>query len=191
MMTFLHGDDRVYNNIFIQNWPVRPEETRKDMGFTMHDNQVQGTSVFDEYPVYDEWIQHFEPDNPQPNMMAMQDWHFGKLPVWISGNAYFNGAESWVHEKEKFQGGGGAYAQLAERDGRLYLETNVYEQLKGWTAELIDSDALGEAFEPEQRFENPDGSPIFFDTDFLGNHRSLAAMPGPFADADAAKEALL
>ena len=187
MMTFLHGDDRVYNNIFIQNWPVEPEEIREDMGFTMRDNQVQGTGVFDGYPDYAEWISHFELDNPQPNMMALQEYHFGRLPVWIGGNAYFNGAVSWTGEKNRFMGGDGAYARLTEKDGRLYLDTNVYDLLKGWSADLIDSDVLGEAFEPEQRFENPDGSAIFFNRDCLGNPRSLSAMPGPFADAAAAK----
>ena len=189
MMTFLHGDDRIYNNIFIQNWPVKPEETRRDMGFAMRDNQVQGTGVFDEYPTYDEWISRFELDNPQPNMMVLQDYHFQKLPVWINGNAYFGGAQSWKNEREKFMGGS-AYVRLTERDGKRYLDTNVYALLKGWTTDLIDSDTLGEAFEPSQRFENPDGSTIVFDRDYFGNHRGLSAMPGPFADGDAAKAAL-
>jgi hypothetical protein len=105
--------------------------------------------------------------------------------VWVKGNAYFNGAVSWNNDGEKFSGEG-AYARLTERDGKLYLDTNVYELLGGWTTDLVDSDTLGEAFEPEQRFENPDGSPIFFDRDYLGNHRSLSAAPGPFADAEAA-----
>ena len=30
----------------------------------MMDNQVQGTSVFDDFPTYDEWIIPFELDNP-------------------------------------------------------------------------------------------------------------------------------
>ena len=183
MMTFLHGDDRIYNNIFVQNWPVKPLEIKEDMGFIMFDNQVQGTSVFDEFPTYEEWVKPFELDNPQPNMFVMQDYHFKKLPVWVKGNAYFNGAESWKHESDKFIGGSGAYAKLAERDGRLYLDTNVYELLGDYSTDLVDSDTLGEAFEPEQRFENPDGSAIFFDTDYLGSHRSLSALPGPFAAA--------
>ena len=58
-MTFLHGDDRFYNNIFIQNYPVEETETVEDMGFKMEDNQEVGTHVFDEYPTYDEWISHF------------------------------------------------------------------------------------------------------------------------------------
>lgn len=51
-MTILHGDDRIYNNIFIQNWPVKEAEIKEDMGFMMADNEIVGTGVFDEYPTY-------------------------------------------------------------------------------------------------------------------------------------------
>ena len=104
----------------------------------------------------------------------------------MKGNAYFNGAESWKHETDKLIGGSGVYAKLVEKDGACYLDTNVYELLGDYTTDLIDSDTLGEAFEPEERFENPDGSAIFFDTDYFGNHRALSAVPGPFADATSA-----
>ena len=189
MMTILHGDDRIYNNIFIRAWPDGQRGVPGETGLDSPEVHAQGTAVFDDYPTWDEWIAHFELDNPQPDMVGMQDWHFHSLPVWIGGNAYFNGAGSWKNETEKFTGDG-AYARLAERDGKLWLDTNVYELLGGWSAGLIDSDVLGEAFEPEQRFENPDGSAIRFDTDYLGNHRALSAMPGPFADAQAAKGAV-
>ena len=187
MMTFLHGDDRIYNNIFIQNWPVKPEEIKEDMGFIMVDNQVQGTSVFDDFPTYEEWIKAFELDNPEPNMFVMQDYHFGKLPVWINGNAYFNGATAWKNETDHFVNTADkVYVNLVEKDGRYTLETNVYEILGDYTTSIIDSDVLGEAFEPEERFENPDGSTITFDRDYFGNHRSLTAVPGPFAAKEAA-----
>ena len=181
MMTFLHGDDRVYNNIFIQNWPVKPEEVKEDMGFIMIDNQVQGTGVFDDFPTYDEWIVPFEPDNPEPNMFVMQDYHFGKLPVWINGNAYFNGAVAFKKEADHFiNTDDKVYVNLVEKDGQYTLQTNVYEVLGNYTTSIIDSDVLGEAF------ENPDGSTIIFDRDYFGNHRSLKAVPGPFATAEAA-----
>lgn len=184
MMTFLHGDDRIYNNIFIQNWPVKPTETKEDMGFIMQDNQIQGTDVFDDFPTYDEWIIPFELDNPEPNMFTMQDYHFQKLPVWVNGNAYFNGAKSWKHETYKYMDKKQqAYVNLVEENGTYRIETNIYNLLDGWTTSIIDSDVLGEAFEPEQRFENPDGSTIVFNRDFHGNLRSLSALPGPFANA--------
>lgn len=184
MMTFLHGDDRIYNNIFIQNWPVNPTEIKEDMGFIMQDNQIQGTDIFDDFPTYDEWIIPFELDNPEPNMFTMQDFHFQKLPVWVNGNAYFNGARSWKHETHKYMDKKQqAYVNLIEKCGTYKIETNIYNLLNGWTTSIIDSDVLGEAFEPEQRFENPDGSTIVFNRDYHGNLRSLNALPGPFANA--------
>ena len=184
MMTFLHGDDRIYNNIFIQNWPVKPTEIKEDMGFIMQDNQIQGTDIFDDFPTYDEWIIPFELDNPEPNMFTMQDFHFQKLPVWVDGNAYFNGARSWKHETHKYiDEKQQAYVNLIEKDGTYRIETNIYNLLDGWTTSIIDTDVSGEAFEPEQRFENPDGSTIVFNRDYHGNLRSLNALPGPFANA--------
>ena len=181
MMTFLHGYDRIYNNIFIQNWPVKPLEIKEDMGFVMFDNQVQGTDVFDDFPTYEEWIENFELDNPQPNMFMMQDYHFAKLPVWVNGNAYLNDAKSWKNEKEMFMDSATkAYVNLVEKDGEYFLDTNVYDILKDFTSAQIDSDVLGKAFEPEQRFENPDGSTIHFDTDYFGNRRGDRTLPGPF-----------
>lgn len=186
MMTFLHGDDRIYNNIFIQNWPVKPLEVKEDMGFVMYDNQVQGTDIFDEFPTYEEWIEPFELDNPQPNMFVMQDFHFGKLPVWIRGNAYLNGAKPWKHEEGLYRNDQDeVYVKLIEDDGKYRLETNLYDVLQDFQTSILDSDVLGKAFEPEQRFENPDGSAIVFDRDYFGNERSLSALPGPFASAEA------
>ena len=93
-MTILHGDNRIYNNIFVQNWPVTQTEVKQDMGFMMADNQTVGTGVFDEYPTYEDWIAHFDLDKPA-DMRKLTEYHFAHLPVWIDGNAYFNGAVSW------------------------------------------------------------------------------------------------
>lgn len=44
------------------------------------------------------------------------------------------------------------------------------------------------AFEPDERFENPDGSAIIFDSNYLGEHRGIAVVPGPLASEEAAKK---
>ena len=80
--------------------------------------------------------------------------------------------------------------ELVEEDGKYFLKTNVYDVMKEFNVGIIDSDLLGYAFEPEQRFENPDGTAILFDTDYLGEHRGVAAIPGPFASAEAAGKLL-
>lgn len=190
-MSILHGDDRFYNNIFIQKWPVETAETKEDMGFKMEDNQVVGTDVFDEYPTYDEWIAWFEMDKPA-DMGKLAQYHFSHLPVWVDGNAYFNGAKACKNEKTNLiDTQHNVYAELTEKDGKLFLDTNVYDLLEDFKEGIINSDILGYAFEPEQRFEDPDGSTIIFNEDFLGEHRGISTIPGPFASKEAAMKALI
>lgn len=45
---------------------------------------------------------------------------------------------------------------------------------------MISTMVLGEAFEPEELFENPDGSPITFNEDYWGKHRKIYPVSGPF-----------
>ncbi len=150
-MTILHGDNRFYNNIFVQKWPSDDAVILHDIDDGMdHENRRAGTWVFDEYPTYEEWHSQFDFSAPA-NMAELEKAHFGKLPVWSEGNLYLNGARACRQEKEG-------------------------------ECRMITSDILGKAFEPEQRFEAPDGSDIIFDTDYYGNKRTGEIVPGPFAD---------
>ena len=151
------------------------------MGFKMEDNQEVGTRVFDEYPTYEEWISWFEMDKPA-NMGELAQYHFSHLPVWVNGNAYFNGAKPCKNEKSNLvDETNKVTVELVEKDGHYYLKTNVYDLLGDFKDGIITSDILGYAFEPEQRFENPDGTPIQFDADYFGGHRGAGVLPGPFA----------
>ena len=115
-------------------------------------------------------------------MRALAQYHFGHLPVWIDGNAYFNGAEVWQHENHYWKDDETPVTvSLDEVDGKMVLRTNAGEALKDFTGGIITTDTLGKAFEPEQRFESPDGTDITFDRDYFGAHRGLRAQPGPFA----------
>lgn len=80
--------------------------------------------------------------------------------------------------------------ELVEKDNGYFLNTNVYELLGDFRDGIINSDILGYAFEPEQRFENPDGTAITFNEDYLGSHRGLDAVPGPFASGEEAAKRL-
>ena len=179
-MTILHGDDRVYNNILMQHYPItRPEQTPE-----AHEYEVVGTAPFDIFPSYEEWVSHFGLNDQKPNMGELATWHFKHLPAWVGGNAYLNGATVSRHEKTGFRAEGEkAEISLEEReDGRWVLKTNAYEIIKDFRAGIITSDLLGKAFEPEQRFENPDGTAITFNRDYAGKHRGTETLPGPFAE---------
>ena len=80
--------------------------------------------------------------------------------------------------------GGKVRVELVEQDGKYRLDTNVYEFIRDFAGRMINTDVLGMAFEPEQKFENPDGTPIRFDADYFGSHRGIRAVPGPFACAE-------
>ena len=176
-MTILHGDDRIYNNIFIQHYPV----TDKSKTAQNNDYEVVGTASLDIFPTYDEWISHFMMGQ-EPDMRALATYHFGHLPVWVKGNAYFGGASVSKHEEHGLiRADVKAKAELTEKDGKYYLNTNVYSLLEGFRNELINTETLGLAFEPEQRFENPDETPIVFDEDYFGERRGDTIRPGPFA----------
>ena len=79
---------------------------------------------------------------------------------------------------------------LEEKNGKYSLKTNVYTKLKDFSDSIICTETLGKAFEPEQRFENPDGTDIVFDRDYFGNHRGIKTIPGPFAGAEDAEKVL-
>ena len=64
----------------------------------------------------------------------------------------------------------------------------VYDFLNGFKDGIINSDILGCAFEPEERYENPDGTAITFDRDYLGEHRGVSTIPGPFASREASEK---
>ena len=185
-MTILHGDDRIYNNLFIQAYPVTDKERKP----TDAEYQTVGTAPFDIFPTYEEWYAPFVP-GAKPDMGALAKVHFGHLPVWVDGNAYFNGATVCKHEKHKLSDKRSKVTiALEEKDGKYCLKTNVYSKLKDFADGIICTETLGKAFEPEQRFENPDGSDIVFDKDYFGNHRGTKTIPGPFASAEDAERIL-
>ena len=79
---------------------------------------------------------------------------------------------------------------LREEDGKYTLETNLYELLPEVKAPAVSTELLGAAFEPEEKFENPDGTPIVFNQDYFGRHRAINPMPGPFESAEELQETL-
>ena len=177
-MTILHGDDRIYNNIIVQKHPV----VNPDCKPNTPDYEYAGTAPFDIFPSYDEWIANFMMDR-EPEMHALAQYHFGHLPAWVDGNAYFNGANVSRHEKHGLiEKDAKVIVELEEVDGKCVLKTNLYDFLGDFRDGIITTDTLGKAFEPEERFENTDGTDIIFDRDYFGGHRGLATLPGPFAE---------
>ena len=198
-MTILHGDCKFYNNIFIQQ-EICPEFAKRMLDNAQNDwddsNFVAGTAPYNNYPTFEEWDAQFKGYCGMGSVTT--DRYYSELPVWAGGNLYFNGAKPMSKEK-------GAYvnSELAieigyeEKGGKIKLKTNLYDLItagkipaKAIKCKLMKTEDIPPAFEPEESYENPDGSPITFDTDFFGKKRTASPIAGPFADAGQAKEAL-
>jgi hypothetical protein len=146
------------------------------------ENRQVGTHVWDEYPTYEEWIAQFDMDSPVPDMAALEPAHEGHLPVWCGGNIYFNGARAYRAEEDgRVDTEHCVSADVEETADGWVFRTDLYQWLGGMKCRMIHSDLLGKAFEPEERYENPDGTAITFDTDYFGKHRGTDVIPGPFA----------
>ncbi|CUS25554.1 outer membrane protein [Paucilactobacillus oligofermentans DSM 15707 = LMG 22743] len=176
-MTILHGDDRFYNNIFIQKWPaINPNP---------EDNEEVGTAVFNDYPTYEEWYEPFKylegEIAKEKDMESLKENHFAHLPIWASGNVYFNNAKAWekesnnlINNKDKIE------FELIDTNKQLSIKTNLYDFIDDFRDNVITTNDLGTAFEPEQRFEMPNGDDINFNEDYFGNLRGVSTIPGPF-----------
>ena len=191
-MSILHGDMRFYNNIFVQR-PVRPgmKAIQESMvGSPWSDaNTVVGTIPYEGYPSWEEYLAMFE-GYVGMGAKSDRDKYYFKLPVWVGGNAYFNGAKAMSAEKDAFIAEGrDVRLKLVEEAGAWRLDTDLYDCLGGGCG-TISTQTLGMAFEPEQRFEQPDGRPIVFNEDYFGHRRPATPIPGPFADGKAAGETL-
>ncbi|ATU70515.1 hypothetical protein CT113_09325 [Levilactobacillus brevis] len=193
-MTILHGDDRFYNNIFVQNWSVEKAGSETVVDRAPEDTEQVGTNGFDDYPTYAEWQAQFQALDgtiaKETDMNDLMSAHFGHLPIWAAGNVYFNGAKAWKKETDNVVNTQDQVTiELVDNEGQTSLRTNLYDFLTPHDG-VITTTMLGEAFEPEQRYEMPDGSDITFDEDYFGNHRDIAPLPGPFASKTAASAML-
>lgn len=185
-MTILHGDCRFYNNIFIQREKrpgmVEIHEIVKDNEWTDANIEV-GTFPYDFCPTEEEYLKQFEGYCGMGSEPS--DRYYSPLPVWAGGNVYFNGARPMKKEQDAVVDTEHQITiSLEEQDGNYILHTNVYQYIPNKDTKMISTKLLGMAFEPEQYYENPDGSPIVFHTDYFGCRRNVNPMVGPFEKVD-------
>ena len=182
-MTFLHGDARFYNNIFVQK-DIREDLVAyaKDSGLfeSCKYQFICGTKPYDGYPSAETYFAKFTPETAVSHYG--KDIYYEHLPVYTGGNVYFNGALPCdTEENYRKDTDHKITLSLTAENGKYMLETNLYDYLPKFETPFVSTETLGEAFEPEQKFESPDGSPIIFKYDYFGKERELMPLAGPFA----------
>jgi hypothetical protein len=162
LATVVAGDDRYYNNIFIG----RGADSSKYRG------QKFGLLVFNASPN--------ENNQKARSHTSLSD----RWPIWIKNNVYCNGAEPWNEEKELVQlSTFDPDVKLLEEPGAVHLQFIMNDALIQLKTEMVTTALLGSTKLPKAFYENPDGTTISIDTDYLGKKRSSKSpTPGPFED---------
>ena len=187
-MTILHGDVRFYNNIFVQRkhregFDNICAKIAPNAGGWTDMNLRVGTVPYEGYPTEDEWKSEF--DGYCGMGSEPSDRYYNPLPVWTDGNVYFAGAKHISKEKNYQEDTEHQVSlKLIEEDGKYYLDTDLFKYLEGSRRSIISTPMMGMAFEPEERFENPDGSEIVMDRDYNDDIRMTSPEAGPFEKTD-------
>jgi hypothetical protein len=105
-----------------------------------------------------------------------------RQPVWIKGNAYLNGAKGFSREEGAYQSQTDPKVKITtEEDDSVWLEFDGDEGLFRMDGKVFATADLELPRIVEAPYENPDGTPICWNKDYLGQERGQNPLPGPFA----------
>jgi len=113
---------------------------------------------------------------------GLEGYNGAKLPVWMSGNVYYN--EAKPSDKDVNFTTDSAFdpkVQLVTEGENGYLQFSLGATFYDRKVRMITSEILGKAKIPKARFDNPDGTPLKIDVDYFGAKRSETnPSVGPF-----------
>ncbi len=146
------GDTRYYNNIFA------PKDTNDTDYLFVHEHWG---SLDYSLNVYENNIE---------------------LPMFIESNVYYQGTRPYQDEKNSlYLNEFNATIEVIKQNGETILSVKYPQEILNMNNPLITTEFLGKAIITGCYFENPDGTPITIDTDYLGNKRNVNnPVPGPF-----------
>lgn len=158
------GDDRIFQNIFLGGTVTYTEQSvHGTEGYNGHTNSLE------------EYIN----DVVSRGNGDLEQFKHVKQPVYIRGNAYLKGAKPYEREENTYVSDTDPAVRIVEEDGKTYLELNVEKGMLEIPTEVYGTEKLGMPRITEAPYENPDGNPIVFDTDYLGQARSGQPAAGP------------
>jgi alpha-N-arabinofuranosidase len=127
-------------------------------------------------------------DNHYDNNLLMRSgslaiYDEARLPMWMDGNVFFQGAKPSKHESAPINRSlSDPGLTLVEKNDGFYLTMTLATALGSERpSQPVTSARLGKASISGCAFENPDGSPIAIGEDYFGKARHSAnPTPGPF-----------
>jgi len=113
---------------------------------------------------------------------GLEGYNKAVLPVWISGNIYYDKAVPHKDEVDLYRNAAFKPALVIVEEGdAVFLTYSLDGKTSGIKTAFVTTEMLGKAKMPKEYFENPDGTALKIDTDFLGKKRSESnPSSGPF-----------
>lgn len=177
----------VVHNLIAGQIRMWPEPGRFTPYHLPHATQVAGLSTIfsgdDRY--YNNIFLGYGPElnkNDNRSSYGLAIYNEAKLPVWISGNLYYNRAlaSKWENNKVEHPDFKPDFS-ISEDGNQVFIILKLDDFSNGLKTGLITTEVLGKAKMANEGFENPDGTPIRLDTDYDGKSRSVVSpFPGPF-----------
>jgi len=152
------GDDRFYNNIFVQN--------------------DSNTST---YRIPAEWG-GYTGNGLKIYENAGKPMHVDGN-IYLHGALHFAVEKNYVERTDLNPG-----IQLIEESNQVFLLMTLEDLARSYKNNLVTTELLGKVKIPDCAFENPDGMPLKIDTDYFGQKRNEAdPSAGPFENIGTGK----
>jgi len=104
-----------------------------------------------------------------------------ELPMHVNGNVYLNRARNYTSEENQLVLNADPNIHIEEKKDGVYLSMVMEKSIAKMKNAVVNTELLGEARIPEQKFEDPDGTEILINQDFFGKKRNMEnPLPGPF-----------
>ncbi len=179
--TIVGGDTRFYNNIFAS---INTESKKiiNEEANAAGNNDRGGAFGLDLYNIYSPSLQAYLDSLKKENNVYVVTFAKVKQPVWAAGNVYWGEAKPFIYEKNTVQDCTfKAKVEVEERGNEVYLHLKMDKSFTKASTQLITTDLLGMPRIADAPFENPDGSYLRIDQDYLGKPRNPnTPKSGPF-----------
>lgn len=161
------GDDRFYNNIFINQ------------------DSEAATSHYDGSPVsMKEYIELTQKNKPGDHGLFKDV----EQPVYINNNIYLEGVESFNHEKNKLVlNDFNTDVQIIEENNNVYLSINLPEEFDDFKAKVQSTESLVNTRLTKAEFDKPNGQSITFNEDFFNKKTDNFTKAGPIQSLKSGK----
>ena len=186
---------------FVQNFIAGGVFTWPDLGrftpyFLPHSTDMMAlTTVMagDDRFYNNVFVGPFSSVKPDSNYkQGLEAYNNAKLPVWMSGNVFYNGAKPCKTEKDLIDlPAHNPVVKLEEKGTEIYLHFTFDKSYFDHKGDIVTTELLGKAKIPKAAFDNPDGTPLKIDHDYFGNLRTgETTVAGPFSNLDTGSNVL-